>query len=45
MNNAKGLMSHIGWQLLILGGFLAIWQWAYALHAQIPVIIPDLFDP
>ena len=45
MNNAKGLMSHIGWQLLILGGFLAIWQWAYALHAQVPAIIPDLFDP
>jgi NitT/TauT family transport system permease protein len=45
MNNSRGLLSHIGWQIVILAAFLSIWQWAYSLHDHAPAIIPDLFDP
>lgn len=37
--------STVLWQILICAIVLAIWQWGYDLHALLPSLVPDLFDP
>ena len=45
MNAPRSFLAHIGWQILILGVFLSVWQWASVLRNQAPMVIPDIFDP
>jgi len=33
------------WQAAICAVVLIIWQWGYDLHAKLPWLVPDLFDP
>ena len=37
--------ANLGWQILIACSVIAIWQWAWDLHAVAPWAVPDLFDP
>jgi NitT/TauT family transport system permease protein len=45
MMGTRGFLGQLAWQVLILAGFLAFWQWASVLHTHAPMLIPDLFDP
>src|SRR2546428_2328876 len=35
----------LAWQIFICVAVLSIWQWGYDLHASVPWLVPDLFDP
>jgi len=36
---------NLAWQIAIGVGALALWQWAWDLHDNVPWLVPEIFDP